>query len=79
MKVGILGGGKWGQALARLAMAAGNEPFIAYRDVKKPPHILPSTDDAQEVTDACELLLVATSAGYVRNAIQLARPGPRHR
>lgn len=79
MKVGILGGGRWGQALARLAMAAGNEPFIAYRDVPKPPHILPSTSEPREVTEACDLIVVATSAGYVRNAIQLARPGPRHR
>ncbi|MBX2803015.1 MAG: NAD(P)-binding domain-containing protein [Myxococcales bacterium] len=79
MKVGILGGGKWGQALARLVMAAGHEPFIAYRDVKRPPHLLPSTDDPPEVTAACDLILVATSAGYVRNAVRLAKPGARHR
>lgn len=80
MRVGILGGGRWGQALARLAVAAGNEPFIAYRDKKdKPPHILPSTNDAPQVAAECELLIVATSAAQVRNAIQLARPGPRNR
>lgn len=78
MRVGILGGGQWGQALARLAMAAGNEPFIAYRD-KKPPHILPSTDTPEEVSERCDLLLVATSAAEVRNAIRLAKPGPHNR
>ncbi|MEN0063258.1 MAG: hypothetical protein AAGA48_13980 [Myxococcota bacterium] len=78
MKVGILGGGRWGQALARLVMAAGHEPFIAYRQ-ERPPHILPSTDDPPQVTAACELIIVATSADEVRNAIGLAKPGPRHR
>lgn len=78
MRVGILGGGRWGQALARLVTAAGNEPFIAYRD-RKPPRILPSTDDPPEVARTCELLLVATSAARVRAAIQLTRPGPGNR
>lgn len=78
MKVGILGGGRWGQALARLCMAAGHEPFIAYQG-KAPPHLLPSTDDPPAVSAACELLLVATSASETRAAIRLARPGPEHR
>jgi glycerol-3-phosphate dehydrogenase (NAD(P)+) len=78
VKVGILGGGRWGQALARLCAAAGNEPFIAYQG-KAPPHVLPSTDDPPRVSAACELLLVATSASETRNAIRLAKPGPEHR
>jgi glycerol-3-phosphate dehydrogenase (NAD(P)+) len=78
MKVGVLGGGRWGQALARLVKAAGNEPIIAYKD-KKPPHILKSTKDAPSVSAECELLLVATSASELRSAIRLAAPGPRNR
>lgn len=78
MKVGIVGGGRWGQALARLVLAAGNEPFIAYQG-KRPPHILPSTDDPPQVAAACELLLVATSAAEVRASIRLVRPGPDNR
>ncbi len=75
MRVGILGGGRWGQALARLVVAAGHEPLIGYRD-RRPPHVLPSTDNPPEVSATCELLLVATSADKVRQAIQLAQPGP---
>lgn len=78
MRVGILGGGRWGQALARLVMAAGHEPFIAFRD-EKPPQILPSTDDPPQVSAACDLLLVATSAARVREAIRLAQPGSGNR
>ena len=78
MRVGILGGGRWGQALARLVMAAGNDPYIAYRD-KKPPHVLRSTKDQPKVAQECDLLLVATSASELRSAIRLAKPGPGNR
>jgi glycerol-3-phosphate dehydrogenase (NAD(P)+) len=75
VKVGILGGGRWGQALGRLVKAAGHEPFIAYRDkVEKPPHILASTDDPPRVSAACDLLIAATSASELRQAIRLASP-----
>ena len=80
MRVGILGGGRWGQALARLVMAAGHEPFIAYRDrSERPPHILTSTNDPPKVSEACELLIAATSASELRQAIRLAKPGPQNR
>ena len=78
MRVGILGGGRWGQALARLVLAAGNEPLIAYKD-KRPPHILPSTKDQPKVAETCDLLIVATSASEMRQAIRLVRPGPGNR
>ncbi len=80
MRVGILGGGRWGQALARLTMAAGHQPFIAYRDrSERPPHLLPSTNHPPEVSEACQLLIVATSASELRQAIRLAKPGPQNR
>lgn len=80
MKVGILGGGRWGQALGRLAQAAGHEPLIAYRDrTERPPHILPSTDDPPRVSAECDLLIAATSAVELRQAIRLAKPGPGNR
>jgi len=78
MKVGILGGGAWGQALGRLVMAAGHEPYIAYRDIK-PPQLLPSTDDPPRVAAAAELLIAAVSASELRQAIRATGPGPQHR
>lgn len=76
--IGILGGGKWGQALAKLVIAAGNEPLIAYRDSKPPDH-LPCSDDPRAVAEATDLLIVAVSAHETANAIKATRPGPGHR
>jgi len=78
MKVGILGGGAWGQALGRLVMAAGHEPFIAYRDVR-PPQLLRSSKVPTKVAAECELLIAATSASELRQAIRATQPGPQHR
>lgn len=75
MRVGILGGGRWSEALARLVLAAGHDPYVAYRErSQRPPHVIPSTDDPPQVAAACELLFVATSAAEVRNALRLAQP-----
>jgi glycerol-3-phosphate dehydrogenase (NAD(P)+) len=80
MRVGILGGGRWGQALARLVLAAGNEPFVAYRSrPERPPKLIPSSDHPPDVSAACELLFVATSASELRSALRLARPSAANR
>ncbi|MFK7929229.1 MAG: hypothetical protein AB8H79_13635 [Myxococcota bacterium] len=78
MRVGILGGGRWGQALGRLALAAGNEPLIAYEG-KAPPHVLPSTDTARDVTEQCDLVIAAVSASRLRDVIRTAQPHPGNR
>lgn len=78
MRIGILGGGQWGQALARLAIAAGNEPYIAYEGAR-PPHVLPSTDDPPQVTASCDLIVVAVSASRLRESIRVAKPHPGNR
>lgn len=78
MRVGILGGGRWGQALGRLVQAAGHEPFIAYRG-EAPPHVLPSTDKPPEVTRSCDLVLTAVSAARLREVVRDARPHPGNR
>ena len=41
--------------------------------------MLASSDDPPKVSASCELLIVATSADQVANAIRLAQPGPRNR
>jgi len=78
VRVGILGGGRWGQALARLVLAAGNEPFLAYEGAR-PPHMIPSTDVPPRVTEACDLILVAVSASRLREVIRAASPHPGNR
>jgi len=78
LRVGILGGGQWGQALGRLVQAAGHEPFIAYAG-KAPPHVLPSTDDPPQVTAACDLVLTAVSAARLRDVVRQAQPHPGNR
>src|SRR5690606_3651534 len=50
------------------------------RDKKdKPPHILPSTQDPPAVSRSCDLLIAATSASELRQALRLAQPGPGNR
>ena len=80
MRVGILGSGRRGQALARLVLVAGNEPFVAYRSrYERPPKIIPSSAHPPDVSASCELLFLATSASELRSALRLARPSAANR
>lgn len=78
MEVGILGGGRWGQALGHLVKTAGHEPFVAIAN-EGPPEGFRWTDQPREVAEACDLLLVAVSGSQVREAIRATEPSPGNR
>ena len=77
MKVGILGAGPLGRALADLSQAAGHEVLVAYR--RNAPRRLPATSDAAEVGAFSELILLAVPPAQIGAAARAAGlpPGPR--
>lgn len=74
MKVGIIGGGKWGKALATLAAEAGHRPQIGYR--KKAPLGFPGSPNLAMVSKESDILFFATKPGELRAAVRESQIGP---
>jgi glycerol-3-phosphate dehydrogenase (NAD(P)+) len=77
MKVGIIGSGPWGKALATLVAEAGNQPRIGYRS--HPPGGFPGTPNLASLVQESDLVLIAVPPSGVREAICAAKPGPGDR
>ncbi len=60
-KIGVIGGGKWGEALQSAVMKAENEVLITSRHEKK----LPNFTTVDEVLK-CEYIILAISAQHIR-------------
>jgi glycerol-3-phosphate dehydrogenase (NAD(P)+) len=74
MNVGILGGGRWGRALATLAAAAGNRPSIGYRG--RPPGGFPGSPNLAAVAKESDLVLIAVHSTEVRDVVRSAKLQP---
>ncbi len=78
MKVAVIGAGLWGQALARLVEAAGNEVLLAALGAK-PRRKIPCTKDLRKAASFAELVLMATTPAQLTPALEGLRLGPEHR
>ncbi|MFT5587498.1 MAG: glycerol-3-phosphate dehydrogenase (NAD(P)+) [Cognaticolwellia sp.] len=78
MRVGIVGDGAWGQALATLSIEAGNQVLLGYTG-RKPRRKLSVTKDLTEVSAHAELILLGVLAWEVRDAVRELNLGPQHR
>lgn len=66
--VGVLGGGRWGVALAQAAVRAGSRAMLCTRrDDLGPPEGIELTPDMKVLADRCTLILVATPSDVVRS------------
>lgn len=74
MKVGIIGGGKWGKALATLVAEAGHRPQIGYQT--HAPRGFPGSPNLAMVARESDILLFATPPANLREAVQKAQLGP---
>ena len=78
MKVAVVGGGLWGQALSKLVQAAGNEVLLGVTG-RKPRRKIPNTRDLAEAGDFAELVLLATGPAALKSALVELKLGPQHR
>ena len=76
LKVGILGSGSWGRALAVLCAEAGSQPFIGYK------HTLPrgfkGSTSLSYVAKETDLVLIAVPPSKIRDVIREAKLGPQN-
>ena len=74
MKVGIIGGGSWGKALATLVAEAGHLPQIGYR--KHAPAGFQGSPNLAMVAKESDILFFATPPSELRSAVRAAQLGP---
>lgn len=73
MKVGIIGTGPWGRALATLVAEAGHQPRIGYRSTA--PRGFPGTPNLAALVQESDLSLVAVPPQGVLELVDSAKPG----
>lgn len=73
MKIGIIGTGPWGRALATLVAEAGHQPRMGYRS--QAPRGFPGTPNLSALVQESELTLVAVPPASVTDLVETARPG----
>lgn len=78
MKVGVVGAGTWGQALARLVEGAGNDVLLGVVG-RKPRRKIPNTKDLSSVGAFAELVLMATAPTELEDTLGALELGPQHR
>lgn len=76
LKVGILGSGAWGRALAILCAEAGSQPFIGYKS--NLPRGFKGSTSLSYVAQESDLVLIAVPPSQIRNVIKEAQLGPQN-
>ena len=74
MKVGIIGSGAWGRALATLVARAGHKPRIGYR--RTPPGGFPGTPNLDNLVAESDLTILSVPAEAVEAVVRQSKPGP---
>lgn len=73
MKIGIIGNGAWGQALAALVSKAGHQPRIGYREGNSGG--FPGTPNLAMLSSEADLVIVAVPSTSVAEMVEAAEPG----
>ena len=77
MKIGILGSGQWGTAIAMLTAEAGHQPQIGFRQ-SRPPRGFPSSPNLAAIAREADLVIIATQPNWVGTLVRDAELTPRN-
>jgi glycerol-3-phosphate dehydrogenase (NAD(P)+) len=77
MRVGIIGSGAWGRALATLVARAGHSPRIGYRST--PPGGFPGTPNLDTLVAESDLTILSVPAESVKSVIEQCAPSAKSR
>jgi len=77
MKVGIIGSGAWGKALATLVARAGHQPRIGYRTSL--PGGIPGTPNLDNLVAESDLTILSVPAEAVEAVVRQSKPGAESR